>query len=303
MLRNFLQGKFFQYPLHTMLVHFPIGLFGLSFLLDLIAWVLPPGNALVRGAFYTLATGIGMALLAAIPGLADWTTIRTDHPGKKTATLHMLLNLSSVGLYILNFFFRRESLTATTPPVFPFVLSLIGLGILSFSGYLGGRLVYEHGMGVGRHRRWTDTPRQTIYASAEVTTPRGWIPVARASSLGKEETLRVQVDGIVMTLCKVDGAFYAFQEFCTHRGGPLSEGSFQSGQVQCPWHGSCFDIKTGQVVRGPAKVALQTYPVMVWADTLHVRVSPEPEVVPDIPKDKDKETGRRPEKKGERVLA
>jgi nitrite reductase/ring-hydroxylating ferredoxin subunit/uncharacterized membrane protein len=299
MLRNFLQGKFFQYPLHTMLVHFPIGLFSLSFLLDLIAWLLPPANAsaLRSGAFYTLAAGIGMALLAAIPGLADWTTIRADHPGKKTATIHLLLNLAAVGFYLLNFFLRLGSLQVPTPSIFPFLLSVIGLGLLSLSGYLGGQLVYEHGLGVGRHQRWTDTPRQTLYASAAVTTPSGWIPVAQTSSLSEGETLRIQIDGTVMTLCKLEGAFYAFQEFCTHRGGPLSEGSFQSGQVQCPWHGSCFDIRTGQVVRGPAKAALRTYPVMVWADTLHVRLSPE--VIPDVPKDK----GQRPEKRREPVFS
>ena len=297
MLRNLLQGKFFQYPLHTMLVHFPFGLFGLSLFLDSIAWLVQPANALLRGAFYTLAAGIGMALLAAIPGLVDWTTLRADHPGKKTATLHLLLNLAAVSLYLLNFFLRLGRLNATTPPVFPFMLSVIGLSILSLSGYLGGRLVYENGIGVGRHRRWTDTPRQTIYASATVTAPRGWIPVANAGSLGEGETLRVEVEGTVMAICKLEGAFYAFQEFCTHRGGPLSEGSFQSGQVQCPWHGACFDVRTGQVMRGPAKVALRTYPVMIWADTLHVRLSPE--VVPQVPKDK----GKRQEKKREPVFS
>lgn len=297
MLRNLLQGKFLQYPLHTLLVHFPIGLFGLSFFLDSIAWFVQPANALLRGAFYTLAAGIGMALLAGIPGLADWATIRIDHPAKKTATLHLLLNLAAVGFYLLNFFLRLGTLTATTPPLFPFILSVIGISLLSVSGYLGGRLVYENGMGVGRHQRWTEVPRQTIYASAQVTTPSGWIPVARAGSLNEGETLRVQVDGTVMAIAKLQGVFYAFQEFCPHRGGPLSEGSFQSEQVQCPWHRSCFDVRTGQVTRGPAKVALRTYPVMVWADTLHVRLSTE-----FLPKDKG-DKGRRPEKKREPVFS
>src|ERR1051325_9246464 len=100
MLRNFLQGKYFQYPLHAMLIHFPLGLFGLSFLLDVIALVLRPTNALVRGAFDALAAGLGMALLAGLVGLADWSTIRADHPGKKRATLHLLVNVVAIGLYL-----------------------------------------------------------------------------------------------------------------------------------------------------------------------------------------------------------
>lgn len=204
--------------------------------------------------------------------------------------------MAAIALYLLNFFFRLGTLEVATPPLFPVVLSVIGISLLSVSGYLGGRLVYEHGFGVGRHRRWTDTPRQTIYASASVTLPSGWIPVARAGSLGEGETLRVQVDGTVMTLVKLNRAFYAFQESCPHRGGPLSEGSFAAGQVQCPWHRSCFDVRTGQVTRGPAKVALQTYPVMVWDDTLHVRISPEPKSVPQA-------KGQRPEKKREPVFS
>jgi Rieske Fe-S protein len=70
------------------------------------------------------------------------------------------------------------------------------------------------------------------------------------------------------------GQLFAFQEFCTHRFGPLSEGSFHDGEVQCPWHGSCFDVRTGKVTRGPATVNLKTYRVMVTEGTIHIDLQP-----------------------------
>ena len=63
---------------------------------------------------------------------------------------------------------------------------------------------------------------------------------------------------------KLDGNFYAFQEFCTHRFGPLSEGDFEGFNVQCPWHNSCFHMRTGKVTNGPAKVDLKTFTIETW---------------------------------------
>ncbi len=61
----------------------------------------------------------------------------------------------------------------------------------------------------------------------------------------------------------IDGQFYATQNECTHRGGPLCEGALWGDTVICPWHGSEFNVRTGQVVGGPAERPIQTYPVEV----------------------------------------
>jgi len=53
--------------------------------------------------------------------------------------------------------------------------------------------------------------------------------------------------------------FYCFGARCTHAGAPLSEGELENGILKCPWHGSKFNIETGEVVRGPAKKQLRTY--------------------------------------------
>src|SRR5205807_5401452 len=104
----------------------------------------------------------------------------------------------------------------------------------SASGYLGGRLVYDEGISVGRHKRRTPTPENTLYFSAAnqmgTHNQEGdvvFVPVLEAEHLRDEETLRAEIDGQVIVIAKLKGNFYAFQEFCTHRFGPLSEGSFQ----------------------------------------------------------------------------
>jgi nitrite reductase/ring-hydroxylating ferredoxin subunit len=61
----------------------------------------------------------------------------------------------------------------------------------------------------------------------------------------------------------VDGVFYATQNECTHKLGPLNEGALEGCIVECPWHGSKFDVCTGQVTLGPAKQPLKTYRVII----------------------------------------
>lgn len=61
----------------------------------------------------------------------------------------------------------------------------------------------------------------------------------------------------------VDAVFYATQALCTHRHGPLSRGRIEGSTVTCPNHGAQFDVKTGAVVRGPAREPLATYRVTV----------------------------------------
>src|SRR2546428_656735 len=55
----------------------------------------------------------------------------------------------------------------------------------------------------------------------------------------------------------------AISNICTHMGGPLADGTLEGYEVECPWHGSKFDIRTGKVTRPPAKTPEQTYEVKV----------------------------------------
>ncbi len=66
-----------------------------------------------------------------------------------------------------------------------------------------------------------------------------------------------------MAVFNVDGRFCATQDKCTHRQGPLSEGTLDGSTVTCPYHGAQFNVCTGAVLRGPAKDPIQTYRVIV----------------------------------------
>jgi nitrite reductase/ring-hydroxylating ferredoxin subunit len=66
-----------------------------------------------------------------------------------------------------------------------------------------------------------------------------------------------------VAIFNVDGELYATQNRCTHAGGPLCEGGLWGDIVQCPWHGSEFNVRTGEVVSGPAEVSIKTYRVSV----------------------------------------
>lgn len=61
----------------------------------------------------------------------------------------------------------------------------------------------------------------------------------------------------------VDGKFYATQDECTHKQGPLSDGELDGEVVTCPYHGAQFNVCTGKVLRGPAEKDLTTYRVVV----------------------------------------
>ena len=71
----------------------------------------------------------------------------------------------------------------------------------------------------------------------------------------------------------VGGAFYATADECTHQLGPMHEGQLEGTTIECPWHGSRFDVRTGQVLRGPAKVALQTYQVTIEGEIGRVELT------------------------------
>lgn len=270
MLKAFLQGKPFRHPLHPALVHFPIGLFLLSLALDILSYVWnDEAINLVRASFYAMSLGFGIGILAILVGLVDRSDIRLDHPARKTVNIHMTLNLIAMGLYGLNLLLRARQPDANPASLVTLLLSVIGVAIILVSGYLGGTMVYDNGIGVGRHRRYTRTPRKTIDVSM-FERKDGWVPVCNADDLEDGETLRLNWDGTIIAIIKQAGEVYAIQEFCTHRYGPLSEGSLSDHQIECPWHRSCFDIRTGKVVEGPAKVDLKTYSAQIHSGKIFI---------------------------------
>ena len=86
--------------------------------------------------------------------------------------------------------------------------------------------------------------------------------VGEAAGIGVGEGRVVEADGKTLALFNVDGAFYALDNACAHRGGPLGEGDLEGTVVVCPWHAWRWDVKTGANVNNPA-VRMTCFPVSV----------------------------------------
>jgi uncharacterized membrane protein len=130
------------HPIHPMLVSIPIGLWIFSLVADLIVAFYAPTDAWRTVALYTLIGGIVGALLAALPGFVDLVSL-PEGP-RSTALIHMGINLTVVVLYVVNAWLRLQGGGGQTP----LVLSVIGVGMLAVSGWLGGKMVYIHGVAV-----------------------------------------------------------------------------------------------------------------------------------------------------------
>lgn len=147
------------HPIHPMLIPFPIALFIFSFVADLI--YLWRGNPIWRDyiAFYTMLGGIIGGAAAAIPGLIDWATL-TDRAVVKVANWHARINVITLLIFTASFYLRTASGSAWIPnlPMLPFILSIVGIVGLSIAGYLGGELVFKHGVAVGTKEK--ETPRR-----------------------------------------------------------------------------------------------------------------------------------------------
>jgi nitrite reductase/ring-hydroxylating ferredoxin subunit len=79
-------------------------------------------------------------------------------------------------------------------------------------------------------------------------------------------------NGTAIAVFNVGGTIYAIANACTHMGGPLGEGTLDGATVTCPWHGSQFDVTSGQVRKGPARRPVATYPVRVKGSDVFVEV-------------------------------
>jgi 3-phenylpropionate/trans-cinnamate dioxygenase ferredoxin subunit len=101
-------------------------------------------------------------------------------------------------------------------------------------------------------------------------TPDGFEKVAEVSEVPAGSVKVVKAGGIDVMLANVDGMFYALPNRCTHAGGPLGRGKLKENVVQCPLHGSRFDVRTGAIVNGPARVPEVPLPVKVEGSSIWV---------------------------------
>jgi|SRR5215472_17143331 len=134
-----------KHPVHPMLIVFPVGLLVFSLICNLI-YVLGARDAVWSlVALYTMGGGIIGGLLAAVPGLIDFTSI-TDPVIRAIGWRHMLANVTGLVLFIIAFW--RQNIAGSTNVVI--VLSILAVISLAIGGWLGGEMVYVRGLGVER---------------------------------------------------------------------------------------------------------------------------------------------------------
>ncbi len=141
------------HPIHPMIIPFPIALWVFSLVADVI--YLWRGNPVWRDwvAFYALLGGIIGAAAAAVFGIIDWMSI-TNRTVKKVADWHARLNVVALLVFAASFYLRTTGGSEWVDGSYtiPFLLSVLGVILISISGYLGGELVFKYGVAVNPQR-------------------------------------------------------------------------------------------------------------------------------------------------------
>ncbi|MCU1334927.1 MAG: Dioxygenase, ferredoxin subunit [Bryobacterales bacterium] len=99
-----------------------------------------------------------------------------------------------------------------------------------------------------------------------------FVKVAKTGEISPGEGKAVDVGTRRIALFNIDGTFYAIDDTCTHRGGPLSDGMVVGTEVTCPWHGAVFDVNTGSVLGAPAQRDVARYAVRVEGEDIEVEL-------------------------------
>ena len=137
------------HPIHPMIIPFPIALWVFSLIADLI--YLWGGNPLWRDyiAFYTLLGGIIGGAAAAVPGVIDWLSLK-DREVVKIANWHARLNVIALLIFAASFYLRTMSGAGLVSGNYtiPVGLSVLGVVLIAISGWLGGEMVFKHGVAV-----------------------------------------------------------------------------------------------------------------------------------------------------------
>lgn len=233
--KDLLNGRWLGHPLHSALTDVPIGAFTVGLVFDLIdAWSLFGVGDLTLAADVALLIGVLSMLAAAVAGLADYTD--TDGTARMRATVHATLMVVTLLVYAVSLVMRLGSPVDRTLPI---LVAVIGYLWITAGAFVGGDVVYAVGNMVSRH--------------AFRGSGSKWIalelPADAELAEGTPTKARLGINNLV--LVRVGDTIRALHETCAHAGGPLAEGTFVDGCIQCPWHGSRFRMSDGRAVRGP----------------------------------------------------
>jgi nitrite reductase/ring-hydroxylating ferredoxin subunit/uncharacterized membrane protein len=259
------RASFKAHPLHPALIPFPFAFLSGATLFDLAAWIWQSDALTVTAAHLTVA-GIAGGLLAAVPGVIDYLyTVPPASSGKTRATQHAASNIAALGLFGFAFALRESDWTATGLTV---LLEAAGFIVISYAGWLGGTLVTRNLISVDHRYAGTGRWQEATLSGR----PGEEIVIAKQDDLEDGHMKLLRINGRRIALARTGERFHAVDDGCTHRGGSLAGGVLVGHTVQCLWHGSQFDVRTGEVACGPAKKGIRTFDVRVEKGEVLLRI-------------------------------
>ena len=242
-----------SHPLHPILVAFPIAFFIGAVVFDLLS-AIKGNDSFWQTGYYLSIAGIIGAVLAAVPGAIDYfLTVPPKSSAKKRATQHAIINLTNLALFAFAVYYRRTTDADTTIVL---AIEIAGVILLSVAGWMGGTLVHRNQIGIDH--RYANAGK---WKEEHIESSDKRIEVATTGELKANALKLVHVNKQRIVIGRTEKNYVAFSDHCTHRGGSLADGALICGTVQCPWHGSQFDVETGDVKAGPAKEKITTYKV------------------------------------------
>lgn len=243
-------GRWAGHSAHAALSDLPIGLWSGTLVLDLLGQDVRPGGRRLDPAGTLSAAGLLAALATVATGVTDWSV--SDGEDRRTGLFHGLLNVAGVTLQAASLAARlAEHRNAAR------ALSAAGLAVTAAAGYVGGHLVQGRAVMVSR--------------VATNTGPGRWVRAVADADLPDDTLTGVDVEGRKVLLHRHGQQLTALDDVCSHAGGLLSRGSSDGCAVECPLHGSRFDLRDGRILRGPAHQRQPVLPIRVRNGWIEVR--------------------------------
>lgn len=251
--RNVLDGVWMEVPLHPVLTDVPIGSWTAALVFDGLDLV--SGRPAMRNAAdASLAVGVAGGFVAAAVGFSDWRYLSGG--SRRMGMAHAVSNVVGLTLSTASLLLRASGHRNAGRLAFLAGYSLNGIG-----AHLGGELSYKYGLRVNRN-------------AFESPGPDDFVSVLPEDELSEDGMRRVEVGGAGVLLSRsTEGGICAIAATCGHMGGPLEEGVQEGEAIICPWHGSRFDLCSGQVLDGPAVFPQSTYETRVRDGSIEVRAS------------------------------
>ncbi len=250
-LKDALSGTWMGHALHPLLTDVVIGSWTSASLLDLLG-----GEESDRAAQRLI--GIGMAAYGptALTGWSDWADSESvDDDVRRVGLVHAAVNGVAFSLYAASLASRRRG--QRTAGV---ALALAGAGVMGAGGFLGGHLAFRLGVGVD----------QTVFDRG----PSDWTQALPIDELDGSAPVAVQVGDTPVLLVRDGDDVLALHDRCSHRGCSLADGEVEDGAIVCPCHGSRFDLRSGEIRRGPATAPQPVLETRTRAGRVEVRRAP-----------------------------